>query len=82
MLNNNPLGITIIALVNILFGIIVMVWSLMTMGSMAGLFQALLSRCPCSLIAKAVLLSYMVWSIIYLHSPKVKALFGYRANSL
>jgi hypothetical protein len=56
MSQNDPLGLKIIAAIDIFFALAVVTWSLTAVSSLAGFFKALLSSCPCTLLAKIAVL--------------------------
>ena len=56
MSKHDPVGLKIIAAVDIFFALAVVTWSFTAVSSLAGFFKALLSSCPCTLLAKIAVL--------------------------
>ncbi len=66
MINNTRLGIKIIALINFIFGIFLLGWFFKASGYFTNVLSAILSSCPCSILAKIALLVVVLLIILFI----------------
>ena len=68
MQTNLPLGIKIIAAVDCIFGLFVLGWFLKISNNFISAITALLSSCPCALIAKIAVLVVILLIVLFIKS--------------